>query len=56
MRSLVMRFEIAGELFHFLWAQKLWWMIPLIFMLLIIGLFIVFASSTALTPFIYPII
>jgi hypothetical protein len=50
-----MRFEIAGELMRFLWAQRLWWMIPLVSMLLVIGLLIAFASSSALSPFLYPI-
>ena len=56
MRSLAARFGIAGELLAFLWAQKLWWMIPLVTMLLIIAALVAFASATALAPFIYPLI
>jgi hypothetical protein len=55
-RSLAARFGIAGELLGFLWAQKLWWMIPLVAMLLIIAALVAFASATALAPFIYPLI
>ena len=56
MGSLSARFGIAGELMAFLWSQKLWWMIPLVFMLLVIGALVAFASATALAPFIYPLI
>jgi hypothetical protein len=55
-RSLGARFGIAGELLAFLWSQKLWWMIPLVVMLFAIGLMVWFASSSALAPFIYPLI
>jgi hypothetical protein len=40
----------------FLWTQKLWWMIPLVVMLLIIGALVALASATTLAPFIYPLI
>ena len=50
------RFEIAAELLAFLWTQRLWWMIPLVVMMLILGGLIAFANATALGPFIYPLI
>ena len=56
MRGLADRFGIALELLSFLWAQRLWWMIPLVVMLLLLALLIAFASATALGPFIYPLI
>ena len=56
MRRLEARFGIAGELMAFLWSQKLWWMIPLVVMLLVIAALVAFASATALAPFIYPLI
>jgi Family of unknown function (DUF5989) len=55
-RNLGSRFGIAGELMAFLWSQKLWWMIPLVVMLLLIAALVAFASATALAPFIYPLI
>jgi hypothetical protein len=55
-RDLGARFGIAGELLAFLWSQKLWWMIPLVVMLLLIAALVAFASSSALAPFIYPLI
>lgn len=41
------------ELFQFLWNKKKFWLIPVIVVLLLIGFMIVFASSSALSPFIY---
>ena len=39
----------------FLRARKKWWLSPIIVMLLIIGLFIVFAQGSVLAPCIYAI-
>ena len=47
------RIGIAGELIEFLWARKLWWLIPLVSMLLLLGLLIVFGSASGVGPFIY---
>lgn len=47
------RFGIAGELISFLWQRKMWWMIPMVFVLLVFGGLMVTAQSTALGPFIY---
>jgi hypothetical protein len=44
---------IMGELLAFFWERKLWWMIPMILMLLAFGLLIVFTQGTAVAPFIY---
>jgi len=49
----VQRLGIAGELVVFLWQNKWWWLTPLAVCLLIFGLFIVFAQSSAVMPFIY---
>jgi hypothetical protein len=56
MRGLSSKFGIAFELLGFLWAQKLWWMIPLVVMLLLLAALIAFASATSIGPFIYPLI
>ncbi len=45
--------SIVSELLGFLWKQKLWWMIPAMVVLLVLGLLLVFAQSTPLAPFIY---
>jgi hypothetical protein len=47
------RFGIAGELLTFLWQQKLWWLIPMVLVLLLFGGLLVTAQSSALGPFIY---
>ncbi len=47
------RFGIAGELMGFLWQRKLWWLIPMVFVLLVFGGLLVTAQSSALGPFIY---
>ena len=47
------RLGIIGELLRFLWAQKLWWLIPMIIALLVFGLLIILGSSGVLSPFIY---
>ncbi len=52
-REVKRRARIIGELFQFLWEQKLWWMIPMITLLLIFAVLLIFAQSTALGPFIY---
>lgn len=47
-----MKFSIAGELLVFLWQVKLWWMIPLVTLLLLLGLLLTVAESP-LAPLIY---
>ena len=47
------RFGIIGELFGFLWEQKLWWMIPMVSVFVLFGLLLVFTQGSALAPFIY---
>jgi hypothetical protein len=47
------RFGIASELIEFLWARKLWWLIPMVLVLLVFGGLMVTAQSSALGPFIY---
>ncbi len=47
------RFEIFGELIDFLWEQKLWWMIPMIIVLVFFAFLLIFAQGTGLAPFVY---
>jgi len=44
---------IMQELMAFLWERKLWWMMPMVLTLLLFGLLILFAESSAVAPFIY---
>ena len=52
-RGLFGRVGIASELVQFFWARKLWWMMPMILLLIIFGFLIIFAQSSAIAPFIY---
>ena len=52
-RNFVSKLGIAGELLFFLWERKLWWMIPMVTILLLFGLLMIFAQGTAVAPFIY---
>ena len=47
------RLGIAGELLRFLWARKLWWLIPMIVALLLFGVLLLLGASGVLSPFIY---
>ena len=53
LREISTKFGIGGELLLFLWQRKMWWMIPLVGVLLFFGLIIVVGSSTGVGPFIY---
>ena len=47
------RLGIAAELLVFLWERKMWWIIPLVMVLLFTGLLIGFGSTSGVGPFIY---
>lgn len=52
-RVMASKLGIAGELLAFLWQQKMWWMIPIVSVLLLFGLIIGFGAASGLGPFIY---
>lgn len=47
------RLGILGELFAFLWAAKMWWLIPMIVALIAFALLIVLGSASGGGPLIY---
>lgn len=47
------RASVLKELFGFLWKRKLWWLIPMIVVLLVFGLLLATAAGSPLAPFIY---
>jgi hypothetical protein len=53
LRSMSSNFGVVGEWLAFLWARKLWWLIPMVSVLLIVAIFMIFASTSGLAPFIY---
>lgn len=47
------RLAVVRALFRFLWAYRLWWMIPLVSVLLVFGALLLVAQQSAVAPFIY---
>lgn len=41
------------ELFAFLWARRLWWLIPMVAVLVIFAALVVLGSVAGVGPFIY---
>jgi uncharacterized membrane protein len=41
------------ELLQFLWTQKLWWLIPFVLTLLVVGMLVLAAQVSGISPFIY---
>lgn len=52
-RTVTGRFAIVGELFSFFLARKRWWLVPMLIALLLCGVIIFLAQSSAVGPFIY---
>jgi hypothetical protein len=53
LRGVLSRFRVVGEVFSFLWKRKLWWLMPMILILVLFGLLLIFAQATGIAPFIY---
>lgn len=53
LRDMGSRLGVAAELLAYLWWRKMWWMIPLVSVLLVLGLLITFGTSSGVGPFIY---
>lgn len=47
--------ELLKELWAFMRVRKKWWLLPLIFVLFVVGGLMVFAQGSALAPFIYTV-
>ena len=47
------RLGIAGELLSFFAQRKRWWLVPVVMILLLVGVLVVLAQSSAIAPFIY---
>lgn len=52
-KSILLKFNIFIELLTFLWKRKLWWLIPLIIILVMFGLLLIFTQSSPVSSFIY---
>ena len=42
-----------GELMQFLWRRKLWWLMPFVITLLLLGVLLIVGEVTGVAPFIY---
>ena len=51
--SFISRFGIIGELLVFMWKRKLWWLIPMIIILVLFGLLFIFTQASSVAPFIH---
>jgi hypothetical protein len=45
--------RLMKEMFDFMNEDKLWWMSPILILLVALGLFIIFVEGSALAPLIY---
>jgi hypothetical protein len=55
LRGMKTNFGTAGELFGFLAKRKLWWLIPMLSVLILFALLLIFAQSSGLGALIYPL-
>jgi uncharacterized protein DUF5989 len=44
---------VLGQLMSYLWKHGMWWMIPMVSVLVIFGILLVFATTSGIGPFIY---
>lgn len=52
-KSFASKLGIFSELLFFLWKRKLWWLIPMIIILVLFGLLLIFTQTSSVAPFIY---
>ena len=52
-KKLIGKAGIVRELLAFLWKERIWWMIPMVIVLILLGILIFMAQSTPVAPFIY---
>ena len=53
LRKMAVNMGVFGEIVTLLWQRKLWWMIPMVVVLLSFGMLLMFASASGVGPFIY---
>jgi hypothetical protein len=52
-KNIASRLSVMGELLGFLWKRKLWWLIPIVSMLLLLAGLLIFTQASSVAPFIY---
>jgi hypothetical protein len=53
LRNVVTGTSTVAELMRFLWLRRLWWLIPFVVTLLLIGTLLLLGQATGVGPFIY---
>ena len=53
--TLAGRLRTAGDLLQFLWEAKLWWIIPLVVVVCVLGGLVILSHEMPLAPLIYAI-
>ena len=48
--------HVLGELFRFLGARRKFWMMPILVVMLLLGVLLVLAQTSAIAPFIYTLV
>ncbi len=52
-RRLSARAGALGRFFQYLWKERVWWLIPMVVVLLLFVGLVLFSQSSAVAPFIY---
>lgn len=47
------KFQIIAEFYQFIKERKKWWLGPIVFVLLLLGLLMVLTQGSAVAPFVY---
>lgn len=55
LKNIIGSLSISGELLTFLWKERIWWLIPFVIILILLGVLLVFAQSSPVAPFIYTV-
>ncbi|MEW6556590.1 MAG: DUF5989 family protein [Elusimicrobiota bacterium] len=53
LKKMLRKFSVLGELLSFFWENKMWWIIPMVLVLVLIGLLLIFGQATGIAPFVY---
>lgn len=52
-KNMATNMGVVGEFLKFLWARKIWWLIPMIVVLLAFAILLIAAQTSGAAPFIY---
>jgi hypothetical protein len=53
LRTMTSNISVVRDLLTLLWERKLWWLIPMVTILLLFGLLLIFASVSGVGPLTY---